>query len=52
MATVFARAEVGDEVVQHETTCDLTDDCGCAVIVYRLTADGWTVMEEWDGMEQ
>jgi hypothetical protein len=45
MATAFANASIGDEVTQHEYRCDLTDDCGCRVIVYRLAVDGWQVIE-------
>jgi hypothetical protein len=43
LAAAFATADIGDEVVQHAPSCDLTDACGCAVIVYRLAVDGWVV---------
>ena len=39
-------AHLGDEIEQHETTCDLSDRCGCTVITYRLEADGWKVATE------
>ena len=46
LARVYATADIGDEVEQHEYTCSLADNCGCEVIVYRLATDGWHVVDD------
>jgi hypothetical protein len=44
MAYALSRpAALGDEVEQHEAGCKFTANCGCRVIDYVLTPDGWKI---------